>query len=143
MPLPGGRLHEVLRGSELVYATWAYAMPGIETGHFEIYAATHPQKVAEVRAKTEEVVRGLAAGGPGTGELERGKSMAIAAHELALQSNLDRAQTIVLDELYKLGFDNYLKYAENIESVTAEQVRRQAVELLNLSQATVVITEPK
>ncbi len=143
MPMPGGRLHDALRGAELVYATWAYAMPGIETGHYVIYAGTEPEKVAETRATSESVITQLAAEGPSAEELARGKSMAIAARQLSIQSNLDRAQTIVLDELYKLGFDNYLQYAENIEAVTAEQVRQVAVQLLDIDTATVIVTEPK
>ncbi len=143
MPVPGGRLHDALRGAELVYATWAYAMPGIDTGHYIIYAATQPQKVAETRATIEKVIAELATAGPSAEELARGKSMAIAAHQLSIQSNLDRAQTIALDELYKLGFDNYLQYAENIEPVTTEQVRQVAAQLLDIDTATVIVTEPK
>lgn len=143
MPIPGGRLHNALRGAELVYATWAYAMPGIETGHYIIYAGTHPDKVAQVRATIEQTVATLLAEGPSADELQRGKSMAISAQQLSIQSNLDRAQTMVLDELYKLGFDNYLNYSHNIEAVTAEQVREVAAELLDPNRATVVVTTPE
>ena len=142
-PIPGGRLHDALRGAELVYATWGYAAPGIETGHYVIYAGTHPEKVAEVKTTIEQTVAKLVAEGPSEDELKRGKSMAVSAQQLSIQANLDRAQTMVLDELYKLGFDNYLNYSHNIEAVTAEQVRQVAAEMLDFNRATVVVTTPE
>lgn len=142
MPIPGGRLHEALRGAELVYATFAYAMPGIDTGHYTLYAATAPEKVAQARATIEQTVLQFVAEGPSAEELERGKSMATSAKQLSIQSNLDRAQTIVLDELYGQGFDNYQHYAENINAVTAEEIKETAKEMLDFGNATLVITQP-
>lgn len=140
--MPGGRLHRTLRGSQLVYATWGFAQPGIETGHYTIYAATASDKVDLVRQAIRGVIEKLTANGPTEDELQRGKKMAVAATQLDLQSNLARAQKIVLDELYGLGFDNYLQYADNIEKVTAQQVQDVASRLLDLSQSTVVVITP-
>jgi zinc protease len=143
MGMPGGRLHEALRGAELVYATWGFSMPGIETGHFVIYAGTRPDKVAQVKTTIEEVISGMTTDEPDAAELARAKSMAIAAQQIALQANLDRAQTIVLDQLYGLGFDNYTRYADNIAAVRAEDVRKCAGDLLDLSRATITMTQPE
>ncbi|MFO7947378.1 MAG: pitrilysin family protein [Armatimonadota bacterium] len=143
MGMPGGRLHRTLRGAELVYATWAYAMPGIETGHYAIYAATAPEKVDLVTEALEGLIEKFVTEGPTDAELERGKKMANASTQLNLQGNLARAQKIVLDELYDLGFDNYLHYADNIENVTAGEVQNVARRLLDLSQSTVVIITPE
>jgi len=143
MGMPGGRLHDALRGAELVYATWGYSMPGIEAGHFVIYAGTRPDGVEEVRTTIEEVLAGMTTGEPDAEELARAKSMAISTQQLALQANLDRAQTLVLDELYGLGFDNCTRYADNIETVTAEEVRNCARKLFDLSRATITMTQPE
>ena len=102
-----------------------------------------PEKVAEVKTTIEQTVAKLISEGPSEDELKRGKSMAVSAQQLSIQSNLDRAQTMVLDELYKLGFDNYLNYSHNIEAVTAEQVRQVAAQMLDLNRATVVVTTPE
>ena len=142
-PMPGGRLHEALRGAELVYATWAYPMAGIETGHYLIYAATAPERIAQTQEAIERVIGELASQAVADDELERGRSMAIAAKQLGIQAGLSRAQSMVLDELYGLGFDNYRHYADNITKVTAEQVQQLAAELLNFRCATIVITEPE
>ena len=143
MPIPGGRLHTALRGAELVYATWSFAVPGIETGHYLVYAGTHPDKVDEVKATIEQTIAGLIAEGPSEDELRRGKSMAISAQQLSIQSNLDRAQMMVLDELYNLGFDNYRDYADNIDVVTAAQVREVAAQTLDIDRAAIVVTTPR
>ena len=143
MGMPGGRLHDALRGAGLVYATWGYSMPGIETGHFVIYAGTRPDAVEQVKTTIEEVLSRMATDEPDAEELARARSMAISAQQLALQANLDRAQTIVLDQLYGLGFDNYTRYADNIETVTAEEVRNCARNLFDLSRATITMTQPE
>jgi zinc protease len=143
MGMPGGRLHDALRGAGLVYATWGYSMPGIETGHFVIYAGTRPDAVEQVKTTIEEVLSRMATDKPDAEELARARSMAISAQQLALQANLDRAQTIVLDQLYGLGFDNYTRYADNIETVTAEEVRNCARNLFDLNRATITMTQPE
>lgn len=143
MGMPGGRLHDALRGAGLVYTTWGYAMPGIETGHFVIYAGTRPDRAEQVKTTIEEVLAKMATDEPDAEELARARSMAISAQQLALQANLDRAQTIVLDQLYGLGFDNYTRYAHNIETVTAEDVRNCARDLFDLNRATITMTQPE
>jgi zinc protease len=117
-------------------------MPGIESGHYTIYAGTAPDKVELVKQAIEGVIKKLVADGPTDAELQRGRKMAVAATQLNLQSNLARSQKIVLDELYGLGFDNYLQYADNIEAVTAQDVQDAASRILDLSRSTVVTVTP-
>lgn len=142
-PIPGGRLHTALRDAQLVYASWGYPVPGIETGHYVIYAATAPERITETQETIEKIVAEMAARPADAQELERGRSMALAAQQLSIQASLERAQGMVLDELYGLGFDNSLHYADNVAQVTAEQVQQVAGRLLNLEAATIVITEPE
>ncbi|MGD9498329.1 MAG: insulinase family protein, partial [Armatimonadota bacterium] len=141
--MPGGRLHEALRGAELVY--FAHGMPllGLDTGAFVIYAGTSPDKVATVQATIESVLSEIAAAPPSAEELARGKQMAITAERMGLQTNSALAQTIALDVIYGLGADRWESYDERIGAVTAEQVQQLARELLDLQRVAVVLTKPR
>lgn len=139
---PGGRLHQTLRDAQLVYATWAYAMPGPRAGLFTIYAGTAPDKVAAARAKIEQIIRDLQSAPPTAEELALAKQIALASHAVELQSSAARAQTAALDELMGLGAEEMFRYTEGVQQVTAEQVQAQARQWLNLDHCVVVVTKP-
>ncbi|MGC9319225.1 MAG: M16 family metallopeptidase, partial [Armatimonadota bacterium] len=140
--MPGGRLHEALRGQQLVYFVHGMPLLGLDPGAFIIYAGTQPQSVEAVRGEIERIIRSISEKPPSDEELQRAKQMAIVADRISLQTNSALAQTIALDVIYGLGADNWEGYAERIEAVTAEQVRHLAGEILDLDRAAVVITRP-
>jgi zinc protease len=139
---PGGRLHKALRDAQLVYATFAYAVPGPDTGFFVIYAGTAPDKVAAAREKIEAIVRDLQAAPPSAAELSLAKDVALASQAVELQSSAARAQTAALDELLGLGAEEVYRHAAGVAKVTAEEVQAQARKWLNLDRCVVVVTTP-
>ncbi len=140
---PGGRLHEALRGAQLVYATFAYGVPGPDAGMYTIYAGTAPDKVDVVKQKIEQLVRDLQARPPTPEELALGKTVAIASQAVGLESSGARAQAVALDVLYGLGAGETFRYAEEINKVTAEQVQEQARKILDWPNRVEVITTPQ
>ncbi len=142
MGYPGGRLHKALRDAQLVYATWAYAVPGPETGFFVVYAGTAPDRVAAAREKIESIVRDLQTAPPTADELALAKSVALAYHAVELQSSGARAQAAGLDELLGLGAEEMFRYAEGVQQVTPEQVQEQARKWLDLDHCVIVVTTP-
>lgn len=139
---PGGRLHKALRDAQLVYATWAYAIPGPDTGFFVIYAGTAPDRVAAAREKIESIIRDLQATPPTADELALAKNVALSYHAVELQSSGARAQAAGLDELLGLGAEEMFRYAEGVQQVTAAQVQEQARKWLDLDHCVVVVTTP-
>lgn len=139
---PAGRLHTTLRGRQLVYATHMIPVGGLEPGFIMLYAATAPDKLEEV----EEIIRGLIAdlhATPlGDEELHRARSMCIVAREVELGELSNRILQENLDELYGLGFEHALEYAERIEQVTAAQVQEAARKYLDLERCVIVVTRP-
>lgn len=142
MGYPGGRLHKALRDAQLVYATWAYAVPGPDTGFFVIYAGTAPDRVAAAREQIESIIRDLQAAPPAAEELALARNVALAYHAVGLQSSGARAQAAGLDELLGLGAEEMFRYAEGVQQVTAEQVQEQARKWLDLDHCVVVVTTP-
>jgi len=140
---PGGVLFERLRGDQLVYYAHAWSEPGLEPGHFAIMAATAPELAEKALATIREVVTQFRAAPPTPEALERGRRMCIAEHDLGLQELSARATTAALDELYGLGYDYSDHYAEGISAVTAEDVLREAGELLDLDRCVTVVVGPE
>ena len=139
---PAGRLHTTLRGQQLVYATHMVPVGGLEPGFIMLYAATAPDKLEVV----EEIIRGLITDLQTTPlpdeELHRARSMCIVAREVELGELSNRVMQENLDELYGLGFERALEYAERIERVTAAEVQEAARKYLDLDRCVIVITAP-
>jgi predicted Zn-dependent peptidase len=73
---------------------------------FVIYAATTPQNRAQVQSIVLEEIARVRDENISSEELERAKSMAIAANALENQTNASQAQSAAFDELYGLGYRN-------------------------------------
>ncbi|MEN6645083.1 MAG: pitrilysin family protein [Armatimonadia bacterium] len=139
---PGGRLHNALRGQQLVYATFAHEMPGPDAGVFTIYAGTAPDRAGVVQQQIERLVTELQAAPPTAEELALGKNIAIASHAVELESSGARAQAVALNVLYGLGRNEIFEYADRINAVTADEVQQQARQLMPLAKRVLVVTHP-
>ncbi|MBM3473830.1 MAG: insulinase family protein [Armatimonadetes bacterium] len=140
--LPGGRLHDALRGRQLVYYVHAWSEAGLDPGAFVVNAATEPAKTAEVITIIRQIITDLKTTPVGDEELTRGKQMCVAEHDIGLETAASRAQAATLDELYGLGYDDQTKYDAQVQQVTAADVQRVAQELLNLDRCVVAILSP-
>ena len=143
MGLPGGRLHDALRRSQLVYFVHAWSEAGLDPGAFVVMAATAPEKTEEALRIMKEIVQGMRDEAVGEEELARGKRMCIAEHEIGLQTAGARSQMAGLDELYGLGHDNQREYAARIEAVTADDVLEVARDILDLDRCVVTVAAPE
>ena len=137
-----GRLYEAMRGNQLVYATFGFAVRGVDPGYFGIYAGTDPAKADEARQRIIGLIKDIQATGITDEELQRAKKIAIATHEIRLQNPAERARVQASDELYGLGYDNYARYAGEIEKVTADDVLAMARKHMNLDHYVIAITRP-
>ncbi len=139
--LPGGRLHERLRGAGYVYVVHAYNVSAQDPGFFAIFAATSPERAEEVLAAVEE-------------EVAKMKAEPITAEELGLaqenwltmnalynnQSNGDVARLAARYELVGLGYDWPEDFDERILAVTADDVTAAARKYL--VNPVIVVTTP-
>ena len=140
---PGGRLFARLRDSQLVYSVFAFSQPGMQTGSFIVTAATTKDKIDVVKKAIEEELTKIRTTKITDDELARGKSMAIAAQDVALQGNQSQSQSAATDELLGLGYDSHDTYAANIDKVTAEQVREVAAKYLRDKNRVIAIAKPE
>jgi len=140
---PGGWLHESLRGGDrdLVYEVHAMNVIGVAPGHFGMYAACQPEKIAEVYRVFEQAVQKARAGQFTEEELRRAKGIILTTDLMQSQTNAERAAQAALDELYGLGFDFRQDLERHISSVTMEDVRRVARQYL--TQPIIAVVTPK
>ena len=140
LDLPGGWLHNALRGQQLVYVVHAFSWLGLESGYFGIYAATQPDKVHTVVDMILQNMEKAKAGQISDEELDNTKQMALVTARLHRQANDQMASDMALNELYGLGYDFSDHAAEQIAKVTKADVQRVAQ--LYLHHPAIVITTP-
>jgi zinc protease len=139
---PGGRLHDRLRSSQIVYVVHAYNQAGLDPGLFSIYIGTTPDKVETAMSIIKEEIENVRNELLPDDELERGKKMCISSMQIGLQTNADQAFTMGLDELYGMGYDNISQYESGINAVTKEDVKRVADKYLHLDKYAIAVVKP-
>ena len=110
----------------LAYFVGSSLAPGLAPGLFVFYCGTDPAKLDAVKAALREEVAKLAAHGLTPEELARSKEKLLGQQDIRNQSNDAFAFSCALDELYGLGFANYLQSRAQTAAVTIEEVARIA-----------------
>ncbi len=127
----------------LAYFVGSSQMLGLAPGMFTFYLGTDPRKVEEVRAAFTDEIAHLANDGLSEQELTRAKKKMLGKQAIAYQNNATLAYTAALDELYELGYLYHLKLADQIESITPEQVRDVARRYFQDQAAITAIVRPE
>lgn len=140
----GGRLFLELRDRRsMAYTVTSMTSFGLAGGYFATYIASDPSKLEEAKhAMIIQLIK-VCAEPVSEMELNRSKNYIIGNYELDLQKGSAVAASLVYSELYGLGFDAYLHYAEKIEEVTLSDVSRVAKKYLNFKKCITSIVCPK
>ncbi|HEY2250170.1 MAG TPA: pitrilysin family protein, partial [Planctomycetaceae bacterium] len=137
----GGRLHEELRGEQLVYYIFGIQMTGFAPGYFVFLSQTRPESispvVSRIRAGLEKIGR---EGIPGD-EFEKAKAKLVVAHAMRNTTPAQRAFQASIDELYGLGYDYEKSFPERIGKVKVDDV--VAVVKKYFGHAVVVTSSPE
>lgn len=119
----GGRLHEELRGQQLVYYVFGIQASGFAPGYFEFLAQTRPESVPEVTRRIRANLEKIRRDGVPADEFEKAREKLIISHDLKNVTPAERAFQASIDELYGLGFDYDKSYAERIRRVKPDDVQ--------------------
>lgn len=138
-----GRLFLELRDKRsMAYSVSASNVEGLDPGFFVVTMATSPEKVAAALAGIREELVKLKEVKVPDDELTRAKRYLIGTQQIGLQRNGARASTMALDTLYGLGPERFLRYADELEAVTPDDVQAVARRLLDFERETVVQVGP-
>ena len=139
-----GRLFEHIREkAALSYSVGALDITGRIPGAVMFYMATDPLHTDEaIDCLFDEIIR-IKQDGVSPEELERAKKYVMTQLQKQWESISGFSMEVTLDELYGLGYDYYLKYIEEIEGVTAEDIKAAAQDYLRDDWNTLLITGPE
>ncbi len=135
-----GRLFTKIR-DELghAYTLGGSYTPGIDTGLIQFYASTTQEDATKVKEILISEIEKLRTDFVSEKELLDTKVYLKGIQKMSLETNDSQSATAAFDELYGLGFDQYRRYAENIDKVTKEDIRRLAQTYLDSRKSVVVI----
>jgi zinc protease len=118
----GGRLHEELRGEQLVYYVFGMQMTGFAPGYFVFLAQTRPESAAQVVGRIRAGLDKIRSEGIPADEFEKAKAKLVVAHAMRNTTPAQRAFQASIDELYGLGFDYERSFPERIGKVKLDDV---------------------
>ncbi|MBI4313615.1 MAG: insulinase family protein [Candidatus Omnitrophica bacterium] len=139
----GGRLFaEVREKNGLAYTVGSYMISGIEPGGMVLYAVTSPKAADPVVDSLLAEAQKLSSDFVPDQELQTAKQGLIGHQTINLQTNGALGMQNGLDELYGLGWQNYLRYAARIRAVTAQDIQRVAKKYLRSDACVVFVGRP-
>ncbi|MCL2701651.1 MAG: insulinase family protein [Phycisphaerae bacterium] len=140
--LPGGWLHEELRGKQLVYVVHAVSMAGVAPGSFFAYAGTQPETQQEVIDIIVKNLRKASEYTPSQEEIDQSVNIILTAQLLGKQTVGSMAMEAALNELYGLGHDFQNKIEALYRAVTPADVARVGKQYLG-GDYVIIVTTPK
>ncbi|MEE8359690.1 MAG: pitrilysin family protein [Candidatus Omnitrophota bacterium] len=106
----------------IAYAVGAFSVPAIDPGYFALYVSTTEKHIETAKKELLDQIKLLNKKGLTEEEIETTKNELIGNQLIALQTNASLAHHAALDELYGLGFDNYKRYGEFINTITSKDI---------------------
>lgn len=125
------------------YTLGGSSVPSLDQGFIYFYALTSPENAEDVKSLMIEEIQRLQAEKVPTQELENMRQYLIGRFKSGLQTNSDVSFTVGLDELYDLGYKNYLDYQERVHAVTPADLQNLARKYLDIDKAVIQLTLPK
>lgn len=139
----GGRLFRELRDKQsLAYSVSAFNRPDLDRGYFGLYVATSAEKVPRALEGLGRELRRLVEAPLEPGELARAHRYLVGSNDVSLQQGSTRASLMTLSELYGMGYDHHLGYADRIRAVDEARLVALAARWLLPEQAVVSVVHP-
>jgi len=140
----GGRLFLNIRDRQgLVYRISAFSLEGLDPGYFAVYGATSPDKVEQLIDSIRGELKQCRTTSVSAAELARAKRFLIGHHDISLQQRATVASSLAFNDLYGLGYAEYLRYPEAIQAVTARDLQRVARNVLAPGREVVAVVGPE
>lgn len=138
-----GRLFLQLRDKQsLCYSVSSMTVEGVDPGYFAVYMATSPEKVRVAVDGIRQELKRLTDERVADSEMQRAREHLLGVHDIGLQRNGARAATMALDHCYGLGAEAFLRYADEVMAVTADDVRNVAQRVLDFERCATVTVGP-
>ncbi len=139
-----GRIFNQIR-EELgqAYTLGGRFIPGLDTGMLYFGVQTGPDQAEVVKEKLIEIIKEIQEEEIPLKELTDMKFYIKGTFLMGMETDGEVIFATSLDELYKLGYDNYKGFDQAIDGVQPEYLRELAREYLDLDKAVIVTALPK
>jgi zinc protease len=139
----GGRLADNIRERQgMAYYAFSSFEPAVGEGPLVVRAGVDPKNVAQALAAIDSEVRQLGADGPTSAEVEQTREFLIGSIPRMLESNDNIAEFLQSCEQFGLGLDYDRRLPNILQSVTMDEVRSAAADVLHPDRASVAIAGP-
>ncbi len=121
------------------YSVYSYFMPMAQPGPFQIGLQTKKAQANDALKVTREVLAGFLAEGPDEAELQAAKQNIVGSFPLRLDSNKKILENVAVIGFYGLPLDYLDRYAENVEKVTAAEIKAAFARHVTLENMVTVV----
>jgi zinc protease len=132
-------MREVREKRGFAYNVYSALSPMAQLGPFQIGLQTKKQQVDEALKLTREVLARFLAEGPDKAELETAKQNLVGSFPLHLDSNRKILENVAVIGFFAYPLDYLDRYAENVEKVTAAEVRDAFARRVKLDSLVTVV----
>ena len=132
-------MQEVREKRGLAYSVYSYFMPLAQPGPFQIGLQTKKAQAGEALKLSREVLARFVAEGPSDAEIRAAKQNLIGSFPLRLDSNAKILDNVAAIAFYGMPLDYLDRYAENVEKVTADEIRAAFARHGRLEQLVTVV----
>lgn len=123
----------------IAYTSGAVNVPAVDPGFFAIYIATTEENLNEAGEAVDEVIGMVREGKIDEYDIESSKNRLVTQNALSVETNSSISLRMALDELYGLGYDDYLSYPSKIKKVSGEDIVSVAKDMLDPDKSAVVV----
>ena len=135
-----GLLFSTAREKEgLTYASDAVNVTGVDPGYFILYVATTEENLEKAKDTVLDVLKKILGGDITDEEIASSRNNLISRHAYSIETNRSVSMTMMLDELYGLGFRNYERYLAEISTLTRDDIITCAREIFDLNKCAIVV----
>ena len=139
-----GRIGEVVREqSGLAYYASSSMSAGIGPGSWDVSAGVNPANLEKALALIIEELQRFIDKGVTIEELQDSQDNFVGRLPLSLESNAGVSNALINIERHNLGLDYYLRYEEQVRSVTPEMVLAAARKYLNPGALAIATSGPE
>lgn len=114
---------EVREKRGLSYSVYSYFAPGLHAGAFTIGLQTRPDQAAQAVEVSRDVLRRFVAEGPTPQELKAAKDFLVGGFALRMDSNRKLLDNLAAIALFGLPLDYLDTWTQQVERVTAADIR--------------------
>ncbi len=130
---------EVREKRGFAYSVYSYFFPLRQPGPFQIGLQTRKAQAADALKVTRSVLAGFLAEGPSEAELQAAKQNLTGSFPLRLDTNRKILDNVAVIGFYGLPLDYLDRYAENVEKVTASEIKAAFVRHVKMENMVTVV----